>query len=145
MILRYRKCLLGCLAVICFSATAKENLTWFLSKKDSLHKWAVVPSYKRSGSLGHVIGGRIFIYPTTPQGMYLSGSVHWKPQREHFLSYKGNFFYWTQARSEFQFQLEHDTVFDSLYKEKSVDRMDVPSENIVAKGYYFALGDGVSF
>ena len=137
MILKYKWLLLSCFAVICFSATARESLTWFLSKKESFHKWAVVPSYKRSGSLGHVLGGRVFIYPTTSQGMYLSGSVHWKPQRENFLSYKGNFFYWTQTRSEFQFQLEHDTVFDSLYKEKSVNRVDVPSENVILRGYYF--------
>ena len=145
MILKYKWFLLNFVWWICFPAMAGESLTWFLSKKESFHKWAVVPSYKRSGSLGHVIGGRVFIYPTTHQGVYLSGSVQWKPQRENFLSYKGNFFYWMQNRSEFQFQLEHDTVFDSLYKENSVNRVDVPSENIIMRGYYFTPWKGGFF
>ena len=110
------------------------DLSWFLSKKDSSHKWAVIPSYKRTEALGHVLGGRVFIYPEKKPGFYLSTSMHWSPQKEHQLAYKGRWIYWTQNHREISVQAELGRFYDFIYQKSS--RIESPVQKIFINGLW---------
>lgn len=148
---------------IAFPVFSQAEPTWFLSKEQSHHKWALVPSYSRSGTLGQVIGGRVFVYPTRKDGFYLSGGFDWKPQRGNFLAYRTHFYHWAKSGSELEINFEYDTYFDSFYthpslkipQEENLDlhhRVEVPSRHILGLVQYmfplksqFSMGGFLDF
>lgn len=110
---------------------ARAEITWFLSEKESSHKGALVPSYKRSHFLGHILAARLFIYPTSEKGMYLSLSGDWgltktiKGAQSHWI-------YWTDS-GEWSSTIHWRRSFDPYYKNESTDRIEIP---IQKKGLY---------
>ena len=118
---------------IFFSSISYADVTWFLSKKESTHKLAVVPSYQRSETLGSIFSGRIFIYPTQKHGLYTSLSAD---VGNNTRSVKQNTIYWTKSQSEWKFSGEWSQTFDSYYKENSLNRVDVPVLKKWIQAYY---------
>ena len=114
---------------------AKANVEWFLSDKKSPQKWAFVPVYEKTGTLGHVVGGRVFIYPTEKKGYYLSLNSKWSPQKNNNLSFKTNAIFWGENDSEILFQAHTGTFFDPLYTENSLKRVEAPSQKLWIKNH----------
>ena len=122
--------------LVSFSFISQADLSWFLSEKETSHKWAVIPSYKRTASLGHEAIGRIFIYPTHKQGLYLSSSIHATFQNKNNFSYKGHLFYWSQNQSELALSLEYSPTFDFKYADNRPLRVDIPVIHFLSNNHY---------
>ena len=98
--------------------------TWFLSEKESTHKLAFVPSYRRSNFLGHILASRLFIYPTSEKGHYLSLSGHLGLNKT-IRGVKGHWIHWAD-RSEWSSSLQWEKAFDPYYKNESTHRIEIP-------------------
>ena len=109
------------LFLLFFSFFGQAKITWFWSKEESSHKLALAPSYRRSNFLGHILASRVFIYPTSDKGLYLSLSGHWG-----FKTIKGvknHLIYWGN-QSEWSSFFQWDQTFDPLYK--GAKRIEIP-------------------
>ena len=103
---------------------AHAKVTWFLSEEESSHKGALVPLYKRSNFLGHILAARLFIYPTSEKGTYLSLSGHWgltKPIK----GVQSHWIYWTD-QGEWSSLLHWERTFDPFYKNETTARIEIP-------------------
>ena len=111
------------LFLLLFSFLGQAKVTWFWSEEESAHKLALVPSYKRSNFLGHILASRLFIYPTSDKGLYLSLSGHWglKPIK----GVKSHLIYWGD-QSEWSSFLQWEQTFDPVYKQESTKRIEIP-------------------
>lgn len=103
---------------------AQAKVTWFLSKEESSHKGAFVPAYSRSNFLGHILGARLFIYPTAKKGNYLSFSGHWGLTKT-IKGIQSNWIYWAD-QGEWSSSLRWEQTFDPFYKTESTDHIEIP-------------------
>ncbi len=124
---------------LCLSPSVYAEVTWFLSEKESTHKLALVPSYRRSETLGSVVSGRIFVYPTQESGLYTSFSADWGFGKKNY-GFKQSTIYWTPSQNEWGFSGEWNRTFDSYYKETSTTRLEVPIRQRWLKAYYLDSG-----
>lgn len=106
-----------------FSWMGQAKITWFWSKEESSHKLALVPSYRRSNFLGHILASRFFIYPTSDKGLYLSLSGHWG--LKSIKGVKSHLIYWGD-QGEWSSFLQGEQTFDPIYKNDSVKRIEIP-------------------
>ena len=126
-----------CLTAVAPSFSAEADLSWFLSQEKSVHKWALIPSYKRTGALGHVLSGRVFVYPVKKKGLYLSLSSDWPFQKEDALAVSANVIYWQEGGGEFSIKGQWGKFFDPYYyKQGSKVRMESPVQKQWIKSYY---------
>ena len=110
-----------------FSEASETKVTWFLSPEPSAHKVAIVPSYRRSETLGSIVSGRIFIYPTAEQGLYTSLSVDLGLDLlQEIYGVKQNTIYWW-SQNEWHLSSEWTSTWDSYYGDKTVQtRLEIP-------------------
>ena len=101
-------------------------------------KWAVVPSYSRNATYGHILGGRFFIYPTGQTGYYtaLESAV----SEDLFFSSSFNYKYWRQNGDQFHFTVNYNGFSEPYYGEGSQtrpqDREDLPIHQVQAYTEY---------
>ena len=55
--------------------TQAEGFSWFTVDDGATQKWAIMPSYARNSTYGHIFGGRFFVYPTGETGYYTALSI----------------------------------------------------------------------
>ena len=108
----------------------KAETSWFLSEKESSHKWMALPYYRRSKTLGHIAGGRVFVYPLKDQGLYFSLSAEGGAKtftREGIKTYglKSHLIYRVQ-KSEWRMKADWEFSSDPYYKQNSSDYLDIP-------------------
>jgi len=103
---------------------ANAKVTWFLSEEESSHKGALVPSYKRSNFLGHILAARLFVYPTSEKGTYLSLSGHWGLSKS-IKGVQSHWIYWNDW-GEWSSTLLWEKSSDPFYKKDSTDRIEIP-------------------
>ena len=106
------------------SVFSHAEVTWFTSQKESSHKLAFVPSYRRSHFLGHILSSRLFVYPTSNQGVYLSLSGHWGLNQK-IKGAAGRWIYWAE-KSEWSSFLQWEQAFDPFYKDASAKYIRIP-------------------
>lgn len=102
--------------------------SWFTSKDENSQKWAVMPSYRRNATYGHIFGGRFFIYPTGNTGYYTALSAF--TNRDLFFSSTFSYKYWRENGDQLDFILDYDGFSEPYYGEgyqtKPEDRKDIP-------------------
>ena len=104
---------------------SSAQITWFLSSQPSAHKVAIVPSYRRSETLGSIASGRVFIYPTQDQGLYTSLSADWGVVQEIYGVKQNTIYWWHQ--NEWQLSSEWTATWDAYYGNKTLDvRLEIP-------------------
>ena len=123
------------------SDTKKQtNLSWLTSSKKSLQKWAILPSYRRNSTYGHIFGGRFFIYPTGNTGYYTSLDAF--INKDWFFSSSASYKYWWANGDELKFIALYDAFSEPYYGEggdtQSEDRKDIPIDKIHAELEYVA-------
>ncbi len=106
------------------SCFAHAKMTWFFSEEESSHKLAFVPSYRRSNFLGHILASRLFIYPTSDKGMYLSLSGHWGLTKT-IKGINSHWIYWAE-KGEWSSSLQWEQTSDPYYKDESTEYIKIP-------------------
>ncbi len=129
-----RRCIVFLLFFLSVLSFAEDGPSWFTASDDNLQKWAIVPSYSRNATYGHIFGGRFFIYPVGKTGYYISleGSV----SEDLFFSNSFSYKYWRKNGDQFRFIVDYNGFSEPYYGEGSQtrpeDREDLPVHKIQA-------------
>ncbi len=133
--------------LIC-SFPASAEVAWFFSQKESSHKLALIPSYRRSNFLGNILSSRLFVYPSSDKGVYLSLSGHWGLSQT-IKGLASRWIYWMD-KGEWSSSLLWEKSFDPYYKEGFIKYISIPVQKKVFHIQYLRdirdkLKMGVSF
>ena len=112
--------------------------SWFTSSAQTRQKWAIVPSYVRNSTYGHIVGGRFFIYPTGNTGYYtaLESAV----SEDLFFSTAFSYKYWRENGDQFDLTTYYEGFSEPYYGEgnytRPEDRIDIPIHKVQARMEY---------
>ena len=115
-----------------FLSVAIEKPSWLTSDDERSQKWAIMPSYKKNATYGHIFGGRFFIYPTGDTGYYtaLENTV----SEDLFFSTSFSYKYWRTNGDQFLLSADYDGFSEPYYGDgsqtKPEDRQDLPIHKI---------------
>ena len=97
-----------------FLTSVFENYSWFFEKKVTKNKLAIVPYFRRSSSIGTILGLRFFTYSTDVKGYYAGTSF----SNQIFTSFlKWDFRYTDKSKSGFEVHtyISYDSFSEPFY------------------------------
>ena len=107
-----------------------EGPSWFLSRKNTHHKWAIIPSPSRNDTYGYMGNIRAFIYPVYSLGYYTAISATVSEQQLFSVDFA--YQYWKKNDNHLDIFLVYDGFSDPYYgegKHTEADQLKYISSN----------------